>query len=109
MLLRKLAGRLDPALARCLERKGWQLRRVAARELNAIAERVLVRQRARLETLTARLAALDPRAVLARGFSIVRNAEGQVVRAATQVARGELVDLTFAAGSAQARIERSRP
>ncbi|MBN1458278.1 MAG: exodeoxyribonuclease VII large subunit, partial [Armatimonadetes bacterium] len=53
----------------------------------------------------ARLRALSPEAVLARGYAIVRLPEGPVVRSARQVTAGTLVDMVFAQGSARAEIQ----
>ncbi|MGB8435639.1 MAG: exodeoxyribonuclease VII large subunit [Burkholderiales bacterium] len=51
------------------------------------------------------MAALDPRAVLERGYSITRDQEGRAVRDSATVARGAHLDLTFARGTAQVRVE----
>jgi exodeoxyribonuclease VII large subunit len=63
-------ARLD-ALAQRLERAGQNL---------------LERRRSRLDALAQHLAHLDPRGVLARGYSITRNAAGEIVRDARTLA-----------------------
>lgn len=68
--------------------------------------RVLEQHNARLVKMTASLVHLNPRAVLERGYSIVENRGGQIVRSAHQVAAGELLRLTFARGAAQTRVEK---
>ena len=68
--------------------------------------RGLEQQDARLVKMTASLVHLNPRAVLERGYSIVENGGGQIVRSVEQVARGELLQLTFARGAAQTRVEK---
>ena len=68
--------------------------------------RGLEQQDARLVKMTASLVHLNPRAVLDRGYSIVENGGGQIVRSVEQVARGELLQLTFARGAAQTRVEK---
>jgi exonuclease VII large subunit len=45
--------------------------------------------------------------VLERGYSLVRDGAGRIVRRGADVATGELLDITFAQGGAQARVERS--
>jgi exodeoxyribonuclease VII large subunit len=45
--------------------------------------------------------------VLERGYSIVRDAEGRIVRRSAGLAAGDLLDLTFAEGGAQTRVERT--
>lgn len=44
------------------------------------------------------LEALDPNRVLARGYSIVRDADGRVLRQATSASVGDRLDVTLAAG-----------
>jgi exodeoxyribonuclease VII large subunit len=52
----------------------------------------------------ARLAALSPRAVLARGYSLVTLGDGTLVRSAAQVSAGSVVGLEFARGRARASV-----
>jgi exodeoxyribonuclease VII large subunit len=59
------------------------------------------RELARLE---AHLVHLNPRHVLERGYSIVRTMDGAIVRSATQVSPGDLLELTFARGWARAGV-----
>jgi exodeoxyribonuclease VII large subunit len=122
------AARLDRGMVQMLARGQWQLAHLvarAARELPPVdhllsraaalarqlrggAVYALTRRQARLDAMTGRLAALDPHAVLARGFSIVRDADGRTVRDAAQLAPGDRLALTFARGGAEARVERTR-
>lgn len=60
----------------------------------------------RIEALQGHLEHLNPQSVLSRGYSIVRRADGAIVRDSAQIAVGAEVDLTFARGTAGARIER---
>jgi exodeoxyribonuclease VII large subunit len=46
--------------------------------------------------------------VLERGYSIVRDESGRIVRRGGDVASGDPVEITFAQGGATARVERSR-
>jgi exodeoxyribonuclease VII large subunit len=59
----------------------------------------------RLESIEKRLRALGPEATLARGFSIVTNASGDVVRRAEQVAAGDAVRVLLHHGKIEARVE----
>ncbi len=62
--------------------------------------------RARLRELTARLHALDPEAVLARGYSIALTVPDEsVVRDAASVAEDQLLDIRVARGRIRCRIE----
>ena len=69
----------------------------------------LQRGQMRLERLFAELAHLDPKAVLERGYSIVRDAEGRLVTKASQLRVGESIDLVLAEGGAHARVEGVTP
>jgi exodeoxyribonuclease VII large subunit len=62
----------------------------------------------RCTRLAANLAHLDATAVLARGYSVVRDASGRIVQRGSDLAAGDLIDITFAQGGASARVERSR-
>ena len=50
-------------------------------------------------------AALDPRRVLERGYSITRDADGRVVRTSDAVAAGALVETELAGGRITSRVE----
>jgi len=60
---------------------------------------------ARLHGLTQRLEALNPQAVLQRGFAVVRTAEGHVVRNPLQLQTGAEVQVKLAQGGFSARVE----
>lgn len=64
--------------------------------------------RASIAQRGAALGHLNPQAVLERGYSIVRTAEGGVVRDAGRLVPGDPVVLTLARGEADARIETVR-
>jgi exodeoxyribonuclease VII large subunit len=68
---------------------------------------LLERRRARLEHAAGRLRALSPRRTLDRGYAIVRS-DGGVVRAASELARGQSVAVELAHGSFDARVEGTR-
>jgi exodeoxyribonuclease VII large subunit len=58
-----------------------------------------------LESLAAALNALDPRAVLARGYAMAFAADGRSVRDARQLSAGEKLRLRFARGAANTVVE----
>jgi exodeoxyribonuclease VII large subunit len=60
-----------------------------------------------LNSLNARLRSLSPLAVLDRGYAIVVNADGQVVRSAGQIKAGDLVNTRVAKGAFASRVESS--
>jgi exodeoxyribonuclease VII large subunit len=60
--------------------------------------------RSKLERLQVALAGLDPGAVLARGYSITRNAAGEVLRDAAAARQGEAISTTLARGGLESRV-----
>jgi exodeoxyribonuclease VII large subunit len=64
------------------------------------------RSQARLERLAASLAGLDPTAVLARGYSITRDASGEVLRDATHVREGSRITTTLARGALESEVRK---
>jgi len=59
-----------------------------------------------IESLTASLTALDPNAVLARGYAMAFAPDGRSVRDARQLSPGDQLRLRFARGGADTRVER---
>jgi exodeoxyribonuclease VII large subunit len=55
-----------------------------------------------------KLAALSPRAVLRRGYSITRLPDGSVVRSARALAAGAAAEVIFSEGSADVTVQRTR-
>jgi exodeoxyribonuclease VII large subunit len=106
------------------QRELTQLRRRLARALPRLPEMRVSAQRvfsglqlatrnrlrvgaARLNHLAANLVHLDPDAVLKRGYSLVRDAEGRVVRDGAMLGRGDAITIAFARGWAQADVTES--
>lgn len=120
-----LANRLRSAASHALDAASWSLGAYAQRLRDGLPDlaalvarqqelrwrlqhgqaRVLEQQAARLGKLSASLVHLNPRAVLERGYSIVEQEGGRIVRSAQQVAAGEALRVTFARGAAQTRVE----
>jgi exodeoxyribonuclease VII large subunit len=70
----------------------------------------ILRERAALHSLALRLHSLDPRAIMRRGFAIVRRIDdGQIVDSITKVQPGLPLDITVADGHITARVEGSPP
>ncbi|MCB9135662.1 MAG: exodeoxyribonuclease VII large subunit [Anaerolineales bacterium] len=61
--------------------------------------------RTRLDGLTQKLTALNPLAILERGYAVVTQADGQVVRRVSQVSPGDPLTLRLADGTLPARAE----
>ena len=120
-----LSTRLQAALASrlrhhaiALERRRWQLRQARpstqahASHLAFVSQKFstsitwrLAKQQQRIGALAASLAQLSPQATLERGYSIVRGSHGEVVNNSRHLAVGDVVELHFAQGWANGRIE----
>jgi len=72
-------------------------------------ERLLHASTARLSALDARLHSLSPLAVLDRGYALVLDAAGGLVRSATQVAPGDKVVTRLSDGAFISRVESAAP
>ena len=75
------------------------------KRLNLSVSRHLGNKRRSLERVTASLGALNPLAVLSRGYALVQTEEGTVVPAAAELQVGDRISLRFADGSARVRVE----
>jgi len=123
----ELAFRLAQAERSALERKRrsfealsatvrhYDLRRVLAgmrRELEARSEamagaarNLLLQRRGRLERIQAALEALSPVAILERGYALVFDEGGRLIKDAAQVNRGQKIEARLAKGRVRARVE----
>ena len=79
------------------------LRALATRLLQAAHGRVTDHQH-RLQTLAARLRALDPQRVVERGYSVVQTPAGMLVSDPRQLVVGQALRLTMARGSADVAL-----
>jgi exodeoxyribonuclease VII large subunit len=80
-----LSGRLDRALARGLDRR-----------------------RHRVVGVVGRLDSLSPLAVLGRGYSLTRTADGRIVRTWRDVSAGDGVNVLLHEGSLDCRVDATR-
>jgi exodeoxyribonuclease VII large subunit len=67
-------------------------------------ERSLDRQRGRLAVAVAGLSTVSPLATLARGFAIVRDPEGQLIRSVAQARRGTAITVQLGDGAFGAQV-----
>jgi len=74
-------------------------------DLRVRAERMLVVKRQRLERLMVQLDERSPLRVLERGYAIVYDAAGNVVRAAAQVTTGDEIRVQVARGRIRAEVK----
>ena len=127
-LLVQLSLRLRNAGMHALERQRWHLLDLGQRRRAAMPPLQQWRQRAdeararlalawrdridhaagETKALSLHLAHLDPHAVLQRGYSVVRDSSGGVVRSASALATGDLLDISFSQGGAETRVVRTR-
>lgn len=123
--LRALAQRLSRAWLRQQERRGWALQELAGRMLRGFAAALPQRQRLaevarrlpragarqfdfsrlRLERVARGLVLLDPQQVLDRGYAIVTNPRGEVLRDARQTSAGEDLALRLSRGTLFATVK----
>jgi exodeoxyribonuclease VII large subunit len=91
------------APARQLDQRAAALERLAPRLRQAAHER-LRRAEGRLQVAARTLTALSPLAVLERGYSITRGADGRAVRGSDQVAEGAELETVLARGRVRSRV-----
>ena len=94
--LRELISRRTDRIEQLRDR----LERAARQRVTAIAQRLALAQRA--------LDAVSPLATLARGFAIVKRADGTVLTDAATVAVGEEIEASLASGILTARVTGSK-
>lgn len=86
------------------ERQQDRLRHLSERLNKAVCTAQLQRQAA-LDALAQHLALLNPQQVLARGYSLVQNEQGQLVSDARHLVMGDPLRITFAEGWARVNVK----
>lgn len=107
-LLDLLAQRAAAAPGRRIELQRQRLAHLAPRPARALAE-TLRRQSTRLDSLEARLQALDPQHVLARGYAWLDDGQGGAITSAHALLPGHEVRAVLADGSVDMRVLQVRP
>jgi exodeoxyribonuclease VII large subunit len=107
---RRDLSHLAARLTACAPRPQRRSERVADLERRlAFALRAgLARRAATVATLAEHLGHLNPRAVLERGYSIVRDGQGRVITDSRQVAAGDAIAIALARGSLDANVRGGR-
>lgn len=108
VMRRQLQGRttdLSAAVSRLLAGRRIELDRLTA-SLRAAPETILLRRRSRWERVHSSLEALSPKAILARGYALVFDAEGHLVKRSSDVKAGDQVRTQLGQGEFTARVER---
>jgi exodeoxyribonuclease VII large subunit len=124
--LEQLVTRLRVSQSHRMERMNWQLQhltqRFAAKGIawQPLNERVtrngtslalalkqsIALRNADLQRLSGNLQHLNPSKVMERGYSVVRNSAGVLVKSSEQIAIEENLQITFARGDAQVKVQR---
>jgi exodeoxyribonuclease VII large subunit len=78
-------------------------------ELAAAARTVLLQRAGRLNELTLQLEALSPLAILNRGYALVFDSSGMLLKDAERVKPGDEISARLAKGSVTATVKRGRP
>ncbi|HEY0974858.1 MAG TPA: exodeoxyribonuclease VII large subunit [Solimonas sp.] len=81
----------------------------AALQLHAAWSRQTAPRDMRLQRAQARLVALNPRAVLERGYAIALSADGRALTDATALQRGDALRVLLAHGGVDVTVERTHP
>jgi exodeoxyribonuclease VII large subunit len=107
--------RLELGVSRLRQRDLRQQLKMRERELgsrlqalSAATQRYLMRHRSRLEQASGKLATLSPLAILERGYSLVFDAQGSLVKDASQLMPGDSIHARLARGEVEARVESLR-
>ncbi len=126
LMLAEYRSRLAGQIANLLQRRRWQVQ-VQAQTLRLHSPRAsldnnrqrldgylgrmdqalrlrLARAQSRVAVLEAELAAVSPMATLARGYAIVRTADGRLLRSVGQVTAGERINVQVADGEFGANV-----
>ena len=77
--------------------------------LYARMERILTSKRAEFQYKTAKMEALNPLAVVARGYSAVFDEKGTLVKSVSQIEEGDGISFALTDGKVRARVEKIEP
>src|SRR6516165_6976594 len=106
--LEQRTAELQTHAARWLAAKRTQLDQLTA-SMGRAAETIVLRRRSRWERLHGSLAALSPKAILARGYALVFDAKGHLVKNAAQLHQGDSVRTQLGRGEFTAEVEEVNP
>jgi exodeoxyribonuclease VII large subunit len=115
MALQSRHRRVDTATARVLHYDLRNQIQARERELDAttrgfvaVMRKLLLARRARLDQAASRLQALSPRAILERGYALVFDANGTLIKDAKQVSAGQQIRAHVAHGEIDATVTSAR-
>ena len=96
---------LNRVMSRLLHARRGQLDQLSA-ALTGAPETILLRRRSRWERVHSSLEALSPKSILARGYALVFDADGRLVKQAAQLKVGDQVRTLLGQGEFEAEVER---
>ena len=99
-----LATRLRLGFANKISAQESALVRLCAR-LSSAALRKLAAEEARLSGLEARIGASDPRKLLARGYALVTDPAGRIVKSASGAKDGDRLDIRYSDGTLKVHVD----
>ena len=107
--LHQLQGHLAQVVHLRLAGERSQLRQQQQRLAELHPRQLIAERRRDLQRALALLRALSPRHLLERGFSLVRNGQGQLLRSVSQLSPGERLSLELADGQVEADVREIQP
>ncbi len=90
---------LDKQVRQRMEVLSWKRQRLLQLTAGRIQE-----SRQHLELLRQKLATLDPKGVLQRGYAVVKNEEGEILRSHSQLNVGDELFVVLASGGVKVRV-----
>jgi exodeoxyribonuclease VII large subunit len=99
------ASRLNATMARLLVARRTELNRLVT-SLGSAGPNLLLHRRSRWERLHSNLQALSPKAILDRGYALVFDEKGQLVKQASELKVGEQVRTQLGTGEFTSTVER---
>ena len=79
-----------------------------AERLEALAKMKLDEKSSKMKLCAARLVAVNPMAVLSKGYTFVEAADGRIVSGASELSDGERINLVFADGRVGATVNKTK-
>lgn len=100
-------AQLRTAIARLLVERRTEVNRLAV-SLEGAGPSLVLRRRSRWERLASQLEALSPKAILARGYALVFDEKGQLVKQSSQLKAGEQVRTQLGSGEFTSQVQKVR-
>jgi exodeoxyribonuclease VII large subunit len=102
--LESRTSQLSATMARLLTARQTELDRLGA-SLVSSGQTVFLRRRSRWERVNSNLEALSPKAILARGYALVFDEKGQLVKEPSRLQAGDRVRTQLGSGEFTSRVE----